>query len=82
MSSSKLLCGGVGGGGLDVRRPLAMINVVGRIAKIPQLSFVLQLSSVSLSLSPSVSVSLSLSVCKCMYKCVNVSPQTKDKTSL
>lgn len=38
-----------------------MISVVGRIAKIPQLSFVLQLSSVS---STPLPVSLSLFLCK------------------
>lgn len=69
-----------------------MISVVGRIAKIPQLSFVLQLSSVS---STPLPVYLSLSISLCFYvnlllnshpgegrRELQMYPQTKDKTSL
>lgn len=67
-----------------------MISVVGRIAKIPQLSFVLQLSSVS---STPLPVSLYISLCfyvNLLLKShpgegrreLQMYPQTKDKTSL
>lgn len=50
-----------------------MISVVGRIAKIPQLSFVLQLSSVSSTPLP-VSLSLYISLFLCKFA-VEVAPR-------
>lgn len=52
-----------------------MISVVGRIAKIPQLSFVLQLSSVSSTPLP-ISLYLSLFLCKFA---VEVAPRGGEK---